>query len=80
MGKTTSDNDSEEGNESISPPTSYSTGIHTSGDDTNGKDNPNLLDTDEDNNERNQTNQDVEDNNSTEQQNNGTTLQENVRD
>ena len=28
--KTTSDNDSEEGNESISPPTSYSAGTHTS--------------------------------------------------
>ena len=53
--------------------------MHTSRDDTDGKDDPNLLNTDEDNNERNQTNQDVEDNDATEQQNNGTTLQENVK-
>ena len=54
--------------------------MHTSGDDTDGKDDPNLLNTNEDDNKRNQTNQDVEDNDSTEQQNNGTTLQENVKD
>ena len=54
--------------------------MHRSGDDTDGEDDPNLLDTNEDNNKRNQTNQDVEDNDSTEQQNNGTTLQENVKD
>ena len=77
---TTSDNDNEEEEESISPNTSYSTGMHTSGEDTDGEDDTNLLTTDEDSDERNQTNQDVEGNNSTEQQNNGTTLQENVRD
>ena len=54
--------------------------MHMSGDNTDGEDDPNLLDTDEDDNKRNQTNQDVEDNDSTEQQNNGTTLQENVKD
>ena len=54
--------------------------MHTSGDNTDGEDDPYLLDTDEDNYERNQTNQDVEDNDSTEQQNNGTTLQENVKE
>ena len=77
---TTSDDESKEENESISPPTSYSAGMHTSGDDTDGEDNPNLFDTDEDNNERNQTIQDVEDNDLTQQQNNGTILQENVKD
>merc|ERR1711895_363578 len=54
--------------------------MHTSGDDTDGEGNTNLLTTDEDSNERNQTNQDVKGNNSTGQQNNGTTLQEDVRD
>ena len=75
-----SDDDNEEEEESISPNTSYSAGVHTSGEDTDGKDDTNLLKTDEDINERNQKNQDVEDNDSTEQQNNGTKLQENVRD
>ena len=75
-----SDDNTEEEEESISPNTSYSAGMHTSGDDTDGKDDTNLLMTDEDSDERNQINQDLEDNNSTEQQNNGTTLQENVKD
>ena len=60
------------------PNTSYSAGMHTSGDDTDGEDDTNLLTTDEDSDERNQTNQDVEDNDLTEQQSNSTTLQENV--
>ena len=51
---TTSDNDSEEGNESIVPPTSYSAGIHMSGDNTDGEDDSNLLDTNEDNTNKNQ--------------------------
>ena len=72
---TTSDDDSEEENESILSNTLYSAGMHTSEDNTDGEDDPNLLDTDEDNNERNQINQDIEDNDATEQQNNGTTLQ-----
>ena len=54
---TSSDDDkSEDDNKSISPPTSYSAGMHTSGDDTDGQDGPNLLDTDEDNNEEIQNN------------------------
>ena len=36
----TSDDDYEEGNESISPDTSYSAGMHTSGDDTYGEYDP----------------------------------------
>ena len=36
----TSDDEYEEGNESISPNTSYSAGMHTSGDDTDGKYHP----------------------------------------
>ena len=77
---TTSDNKSKEEKESISPPTSYSAGMHMSGDNTDGEEDPNLLNTDEDDNKRNQTNQDVEDNDSTEKKNHGTTLQENVKD
>ena len=48
--------------------------MHMSGDNTDSEGHPNLLDTNEDNNERDQINQDVEDNDLTEQQNNGTTL------
>ena len=48
---TSSDNDkSENDNESILPPTSYSAGMHTSGDNTDGQDIPDLIDTNEDNN------------------------------
>ena len=55
---TTSDNDeSKDDNKSISPPTSYSAGMHMSGDNTDGQDGPNLLDTDEDDNEEIQNNQ-----------------------
>ena len=41
---------SENNDESILSSTSYSAGMHTSGDNTDGQDGPNLLDTDEDNN------------------------------
>ena len=48
---TSSDNDeSKNDNESISSSTSYSAGMHTSGDDTDGQDIPDLIDTDEDDN------------------------------
>ena len=48
---TSSDNDeSKNDNKSISSSTSYSAGIHTSGDDTDGQDIPDLIDTDEDDN------------------------------
>ena len=48
---TSSDNnESKNDNESISSSTSYSAGMHTSGDDTDGQDIPDLIDTDEDDN------------------------------
>ena len=58
---TSNDDESEDDNESILPPTSYSAGMHTSGDDTDGQDGPNLLDTDKDDNEEIQNNQDRKD-------------------
>ena len=77
---TTSDDESEGENGSISPPTLYSAGMHMSGDDTDREGDPNLLDTDENDSKINQTNQNMVNNDVTEQQNNGTTLQENVKD
>ena len=73
-----SDDNTEEEDESISPNTSYSNGMHTLGDDTDSKDDTNLLTTDEDSREKNKTNEEVGGNNPTDHQNNGTTLQENV--
>ena len=53
---TSGDDGSEDNNKSILPPTSYSAGMHTSGDNTDGQDGPNLLDTDEDDNKKIQNN------------------------
>ena len=55
---TSSDNnESENDDESISSSTSYSAGMHMSGDNTDGQDGPNLIDTDEDDNNKTMNNQ-----------------------